>query len=174
MPHEYWLKRGDTRDAPAPETGLFYVQDIRVEGYKAGRPVIVVTSMGIAFADGKDYKIECSSGLSEDFSMITAGYSTIWRKGYPRVTKLWVSNSTPGVMAHVGVSSVPPETFGLPATPWIISIVSDTNWSAIGWIGESRVPQKLVGCDACLVTDTWIYDLGYSDRDGVPAGIIYL
>lgn len=176
LPHPYWIKRGDLRDAPAPESGLFVVQDMRTLDWHAGRPLVEVFSLGIAQQDGKDYKIECSASLSEDLSLASGLYlsPTIWRIGYPRVTKLWVSLTTPSIFAHVGIASVPPDTFGIGGGAWGMSWVSESNWAASGWLGESRVPQKLPGSNACLVTDTWLYDPGYEDRDGVAPGIIYL
>lgn len=176
LPHPYWIKRGDLRDAPAPESGLFVVQDLRTLEWRAGCPLVEVYSLGIAQQDGKDYKIEATGSLSEDLSLASGVYvtpPTIWRYGYPRVTKLWVSLTTPSIYDHVGVPSAPPETFGLPTTTWAMAWVSETDWSAIGWVGESRSLQKLPGSNACLVTDTWLWDPGYPDRDGVAPGIIY-
>lgn len=178
LPHPYWLKKGQVREyqGPGAEQGTFIVQDLRTVDWWAGRPVVEVISKGIAYADGKDYKIECSGGLNEDLSLASGAYlaATIWRLGYPRVTKYWVSLETPAILDHVGVASVPPVTFGLPATPWAIAWVSASSWTAAGWIGESRTPQRLPGSTACLVTDSWLYDLGYPDRDGVVPGIISL
>lgn len=176
LPHPYFIKRGDLRDGPAPESGLFVVQDLAIKGWKAGRPIMEVISLGIAQRDGKDYKIEGSSSLSEDLSLASGLYlsATIWRVGYPRVTKLWVSPTTPALSDHVGVAYAPPETFGYGNGAWEIAWTSASNWTAAGWIGESRNPQQLPGSKACLVTDTWLLDLGYADRDGVPAGVIYL
>lgn len=176
VPNEYWFKRGDIREGSKPENGTFIVQDSRVIAWKAGRPIVEVTSFGIALSDGKDFKLECSSSISEDLSLASGAYlsPTIWRASYPRVTKLWVSLTTPAVFDHVLVASLPPDTFGLPAVTWGIAWVSPTSWTASGWMGESRIPQQLPGSKACLVTDTWVYDPGYADRDGVPAGVIYL
>lgn len=176
VPHPYFLRRGDLRDGPPPESGLFVVQEMPVVEWRAGRPIVEVTSLGIACQDGKDYKIEGSGAINEDLSLASGEYlaATIWRLGYPRVTKTWVSLTTPAISDHVLVASVPPETFGWPATPWSIAWVSGSSWEASGWIGESRVPQQLPGSKACLVTDTWLYDPGYADRDGVVPGVIFL
>jgi hypothetical protein len=176
VPHPYWFKRGDIREGPAPEGGTFVVQDSRVTGYKAGRPIVEVSSIGIALQDGKDYKLEGSGSISEDLSLASgdAGFPTIWRKAYPRVTKLWVSLTTPSIYGHVGIAYAPPETFGISNHSWYMTWVDATDWTASGWMGESRVPQQLPGSKACLVTDTWIYDPGNEDRDGVPGHIIYL
>lgn len=176
LPHEFWIQRGAVREGPGPEGGFFIAQDFRTVEWLGGRPVVEVTSLGIATQGDKDYKIEASDSLSEDLSLASGTYlsPTIWRVGYSRVTKLWVSLTTPALSDHVGVAYTPPETFGLPSGGWNIAWVSATNWEAVGWIGESRTPQKLPGSPACLVTDTWIYDNGYSDRDGIAPGIIYL
>ena len=176
VPHPFWFKRGDVREGPAPEGGTFIVQDSRVVAYKAGRPIVEVTSIGIAMQDGKDFKLECSASLGEDLSLASGGYlsPTIWRLTYPRVTKLWLSLTTPAIFDHVGVASLPPDTFGIGGAPWSMAWVSATDWAASGWMGESRVPQQLPGSKACLTTDTWVYDPGYDDRDGVPPGVIYL
>ena len=176
LPHPYFIRRGDLREAPPPESGLFVVQDFRTVGWRAGKPLVEVISLGICQLDGKDYKLECSGSLSEDLSLSSGDYisPTIWRVGYPRVTKLWVSLTTPAVLSHVGIASVPPDTFGIGGSPWSIAWVSPTSWTASGWVGESRNPQQLPGSKACLVTDTWLYDPGYADRDGVPSGVIYL
>jgi|GEM_PF-3585982 len=179
LPHPYWLRRGAVRDAPGPEQGTFIVQDFRTVEWYGGYPVVEVVSKGIAYADGKDYKLECSGNISEDLSLangdaVTGGTATIWREGYPRVTKLWVSLTPVNIFDHVKVPSVPPDTFGIGGAAWSIAWVSKTNWTASGWIGESRVPQRLPGSTAELVTDTWLFDPGYADRDGVPNGVIYL
>ena len=175
LPHPFFVPRGSVREGPGPEGGTFIVQDHRVVDYKGGRPVVEITSLGIATQDGKDYKIEGSGGLSEDLSLASGLYltPTIWRAGYPRVTKLWVSLTTPAINDHVFVPYTPPETFGLPTGGWSIAWVSATNWAAIGWMGETRSLQKLPGSPACLVSDTWLYDPGYADRDGIAPGIIY-
>lgn len=172
LPHPYFLRRGDLRDGPGPETGLFIVQDFNIVEWRAGRPIVEVTSLGIACQDGKDYKLECTSGVSEDLGL--ASTLTIWRKGYTRVSKLWVSMTTPGVADHVGIAYEPPYTFGLPGGAWSMAYVSEGNWTASGWIGENRTPQQLPGSKASLVTDTWLYDPGNADRDGVAPGVIYL
>lgn len=176
LPHEFWIQRGTLREGPGPEGGLFIVQDFRTVEWWGGRPVVEVTSVGIATQGGKDYKIECSGGLAEDLSLASGLYlsPTIWRLGYPRVTKLWVSLTTPSIYAHVGVPSLPPDTFGIGGGTWSIAWTSATSWTASGWIGESRNPQRLPGSQACLVSDSWLYDLGYEDRDGIAPGIIYL
>jgi len=175
LPHPFFIRRGQERDGPGPEGGRFIVQDIQPAGYKGGRPVVEVTSLGIAFADGKDYKIECSAGLTEDLDLAADAISpTIWRLQYPRVTKLWVSLTTPAIYDHVGIASVPPETFGIGGSAWGMSWVAADNWTASGWIGETRLPQQLPGSKACLVTDTWLYDPGYEDRDHVAPEVIYL
>lgn len=175
LPHPYWLKRGDIRDAPPPESGLFVVQDLRILEWRAGKPIVEIFSLGIATQDGKDYKLECSGSISEDLGLAINPISpTIWRSAYPRVTKLWVSLTTPAIYAHVNVSSMPPDTFGIGGAAWSMAWVAPDNWVANGWIGESRVPQQLPGSKACLVTDTWLYDPGYEDRDGVAPGVIYL
>lgn len=176
LPDELWIQRGAVREGPGPEGGRFIVQDFRTVEWLGGRPVVEVTSLGIASQDGKDYKLEASGSLGEDLSMASGTYlsPTIWRLGYPRVTKLWVSMTTPALYAHIGVPSAPPDTFGLPGNLWNIAWVAADNWTASGWIGESRTLQQLPGSKACLVTDTWLYDLGYDDRDGVAPGIIYL
>jgi hypothetical protein len=172
LPHPYFIPRGSFRDPPGPEGGTFITQDQRILEWKAGRPMVELISLGIANQDGKDYKIDGSASISEDFSLADWSY-TIWRLAYPRVTKLWVSLVTPSLGA-VNLPTVPPETFGLPVTPWGMTYVEPGNWSAGGWIAESRTPQQLPGSKACLVTDTWLYDPGYSDRDGAPRSVIYL
>jgi len=179
LPHYFWLNKGDVRDGPGPEGGTFIVQDINPVDWKAGRPIVEVISYGCAMQDGKEAKWESNASLGEDLSLangegVTGGSATIWRLGYPRVTKLWVSLTPQALGDHVGVHYAPEETFGLPATPWSISWVSADNWNASGWVGESRNPQRLPGCRAELITDTWLYDLGYADRDGVANGVIYL
>lgn len=174
LPHQFWLQRGTVREGPGPEGGTFIVQDFRTVEFWGGRPVVEVTSLGIATQDGKDYKLEASAGISEDFGLAQSPYFTIWRFGYPRVTKLWVSLTPPLLYDHIGVASAPPNTFGLPASAWSMAWVAADNWSAVGWIGETRNLQQLPGSHACLVTDTWLFDNGYTDRDGVPAGLIYL
>jgi hypothetical protein len=176
LPDPYWLRRGTLRDGPGPEQGIFIVQDMRTVEWYAGRPVVEVISRGIASEAGKDYKLECSGSLNEDISLASGVYlsPTLWRLGYPRVTKLWVSLTTPAIYAHVGVASVPPDTFGIGGSGWAMSWIAEDNWLAAGWIGESRTPQQLPGSTACLVTDTWLFDVGYADRDGVVPGVIYL
>lgn len=176
LPHPYLIKRGSVRDAPGPEQGTFIVQDMRTMDWWAGCPVVEVISKGIAFADGKDYKLEASGATSEDLGLANVDTlsPTIWRLGYPRVTKLWVSLTTPAIYDHVRVASVPPDTFGIGSGPWSIAWVAPDNWVAAGWIGETRHLQQLPGSKACLVTDTWLYDPGNADRDGVRAGVIYL
>lgn len=176
LPHPYFLRKGQMRDAPGPEQGTWIIQDIRVVDWWAGCPVCEVESKGIAYADGKDFKLECSGGLSEDLSLAGAGYvtHTIWRLGYPRVTKLWVSPTAVAIFDHVGVASNPPDLFGISSGAWSIAWTSATNWIASGWIGENRVVQKLPGSQACLVQDSWLFDPGYTDRDTVPTGVIYL
>ena len=177
LPHPSFLPRGSVRQGPEPEGGIFIVQDLRTVEWQAGCPIVDVTSLGIAAADAeKAYKLECSGNLSEDLSLASGEYltATIWRIGHPRVTKRWVSPTVPAVFEHVGVASVPPDTFGIGGGPWSIAWVAADNWAASGWMGESRVPVKLPGSDHCLVTDTWLYDPGYADRDGIAPGIIYL
>ncbi len=164
LPHPYFIRKGDVRDGPPPESGIFIVQDINVMDWRAGRPIVEVTSLGIAQRDGKEFKLECTGSIGEDFSLAATG--SIWRKSYPRVTKLWVSLTTPSIAGHVGVPGVPPDTFGLPGGAWSISYVAEENWAASGWMGESMTPQQLPGSDACLITQTWVYDNGYPDRDG--------
>lgn len=174
LPHAYFIRRGDVRDGPPPEAGYFIVQDFNITDWRAGCPIVEVISLGIAHQDGKDYKLECTYGITEDLGLAATTNTTIWRKGYARVTKQWVSLTTPEEDAHVNVPSEPPDTFGLPGGLWGMSYVADDNWAASGWIGENRTSQKLPGADACLVTDTWLYDPGNADRDGVGLGPIYL
>ncbi len=176
LPHEFWIPRGAVRDGPGPEGGIFIAQDFRTIEWWGGRPVVEVISLGIATQGGKDFKLESSCGISEDLSLASGTYlsPTIWRTGYPRVTKLWVSPTTVAIYDHVGLPSVPPETFGIGGAAWSMSWTAADNWSASGWMGESRTPQRLPGSAYCLVTDTWVYDVGYADRDGVAPGIIYL
>jgi hypothetical protein len=180
LPHPTWIRRGMVREGPAPEGGTFIVQDIRPLEWLAGCPVVQVISHGIALqGEGKDYKLEGSGSISEDLSLASGLYltPTIWREGYYRVTKLWVAlnaDSEAPLDAHINVSYLPPSTFGLPTNTWAMAWVSATNWTAYGWRGESRTVQKLPGSPAGLVTDTWLYDPGNDDRDGVSSGIIYL
>lgn len=180
LPHPFWLRRGQLRDGPSPEGGTFIIQDLQTVDYKGGRPIVDVISHGIALqGEGKDYKLEASGGISEDLSLASGLYltPTIWREGYYRVTKLWVAlnaDEEAPLDAHINVSYLPPSTFGLPINTWAIAWVSATNWIAHGWRGESRTVQKLPGSPAGLVTDTWLYDPGNNDRDGVSSGIIYL
>ncbi|MHB1079823.1 MAG: hypothetical protein ACYC67_10490 [Prosthecobacter sp.] len=166
MPDPFFLRRGAIRDytGPGNEQGTFIVQDMRTVDWWAGRPVVEVISQGIAYADGKPYKLECSGGISEDLGL--ASTASIWRKGYPRVTMMWVSLTTPDLTDHIGVPGMPPHLFGLASGNWSMAYVSDSDWVASGWIGENRSLQQLPGSLACLVTDTWIYDPGYLDRDG--------
>lgn len=174
LPHPFFIRRGDLRDGPPPESGLFIVQDFNITEWRAGRPIVEVISYGIATQDGKDYKLECTSGITEDLGLAASTNTTIWRKGYTRVTKQWVSLTTPDVADHVNVPYEPPELFGLPGGAWSMAYVADDNWTAAGWIGENRTPQQLPGSKACLVTDTWLFDPGNADRDGVGLGPIYL
>ena len=174
LPHPYFIRRGDVRDGPPPESGYFIVQDFNITDWRAGCPIVEVISLGIAQRDGKDFKLECTGGISEDLGLASLTTTTIWRTGYTRVTKQWVSLTTPRVQDHVNVASVPPDTFGLPATAWGIAFVAADNWAASGWIGENRSTQQLPGSQAGLTTDTWLYDPGYGDRDGVAPGVIYL
>lgn len=169
LPHPFWLRKGMERDGPGPEGGRFWVQDMNVVEWRAGRPVVEVVSLGLATQDGKDYKLECSATVSEDMTLTVNAPHNLWRTQYVRVSKQWVSPGPVSVLDHVNVPSLPPDTFGLPAATWAMSWIAEDNWNASGWIGESRNPQKLVGCDACLVTDTWLYDPGYMDRDGSGA-----
>ena len=164
LPHAFFIRRGEVRDGPGPEVGTFIVQDFTITDWRAGRPMVEVLSLGIATQDGKDYKLECTGGIGEDFSL--ASSVSIWRKGYPRVTKQWVSLTTPALEDHVHVKYLPPDTFGIGGSEWSMSYVADDNWVASGWIGEHRTLQQLTGSSACLVTDTWLYDPGYADRDG--------
>lgn len=166
LPDPFFIRRGTIRDytGPGNEQGTFIVQDMRTVEWWAGRPVVEVISKGIAYADGKPYKLEFTAGISEDLGL--AATSSIWRKGYPRVTMQWVSLTTPDVENHVHVAYEPPDTFGLPGGAWGMAYVSDSNWAASGWIGENRTTQQLPGSKACLVTDSWLYDPGYNDRDG--------
>lgn len=164
LPHLCWLRKGALREAPGPEQGTFIVQDMRTVEWWAGKPVVEVISKGIATDDGKDYKLEFNAGMSEDLGLASTG--SIWRMGYPRVTKQWVSLTTPAASAHVKNPYEPPDTFGLPGGGWGMAYVSDSNWAASGWIGENRIIQQMPGSQACLVTDTWIFDTGYDDRDG--------
>lgn len=174
LPHPYYIARGATRTGP--EGGTFIVQEMRTVEWRGNRPIVELTSLGIAEVGGKDYKCECSGGLGEDLSLASGIYlsPTIWRVGYYRVTKLWVSLTTPAVGAHVGLNYDPPERFGLPSGGWSIAWAAADNWAAIGWVGETRNVQQLPGSVASLVTDTWLFDPGYLDRDGVAPGIIYL
>jgi len=166
LPHPFWIPRGSLRDGPGPEGGLFVVQDMRVTEWLAGRPVVVLTSVGIAVQGERDYKLECTgAGVGEDLSLMAPSTYTIWRKSYPRVSKLWVSLTTPSVYDHVGVPSVPPFTFGIGGANWSAIYVAENNWSASGWMGEARNITRLPGSTACLVTDSWVYDPG-EDRDG--------
>lgn len=174
LPHAYFIRRGDVRDGPPPESGYFIVQDFNTVEWRAGCPIVEVISLGIACQDGKDYKLECTHGITEDLGLAATTTTTIWRKSYSRVTKQWVSLTTPSVTAHVNVPSEPPDLFGLPSGLWGMSFVAADNWSASGWIGENRTPLQLPGSKACLVTDTWLYDPGNADRDGVGLGPIYL
>lgn len=168
LPHPYFIPRGSLRTGPGPEGGTFIAQDFRIQAWHAGCPLVEVTSLGIATVAGKDYRLEFNAGMSEDLTLASnVSYASVWRLSYPKVTKLWVSLTTPNAYDHVGVPSVPPDTFGIAATPWSLTYVAADNWHAQGWIGESRSPQQLPGSTACLVTDTWLYDPGYDDRDGV-------
>jgi len=164
LPHEFWVPRGSLRDGPAPEGGLFIVQDLRTVDWWAGKPVVEVTSLGIAAQGGKDFKMSGGASVNEDLSLMPVTF-TIWRKTYPRVQKRWVSLTTPAIYDHVNVGSVPPETFGIGGAAWSSVYIAPDNWAASGWMGESREIDKLPGSPACLVTDTWVYDPG-EDRDG--------
>lgn len=177
LPDPYFITCGSTRSGPQPQAGTFIVQDLRTVDWKGGRPIVEITSLGIALSAGKDAKWDISWGISEDLSLASGLYiatPTIWRAGYPRVTKLYVSLTTPDVDAHVGVPDTPAELFGLPSGDWSMAWTAADDWVASGWIGETRVPQRLPGSAACLVTDTWLYDTGMADRDGIAPGIIYL
>lgn len=166
LPHPFWVKKGDVREGPEPEGGSFIVQDLRVVDWRAGKPILEVVSLGVATQAGKDFKVSLgNAGVSEDLSLMVNPTFTIWRKSYPRVTKLWVSMTTPSVYDHAGVGSVPPETFGLGGAAWSSIWLADNNWAASGWMGEDRQIDKLPGSTACLVTDTWVLDPG-EDRDG--------
>jgi len=167
---EFWagsinaIQRGQTRTF---EDGTYIVQDIRVGEYRAGKPMLEVTSLGIA-GGYKDYKIFASGMVAEDTSLAYAT-SDIWRNTNPRVTKLWLSTTVPSIVAHVGIPSVPPILFGYPGDAWsFLPIITDSvvvGWDADGWVGESRTPDLLPGSTYCMVTDVWIYDMGYTDRD---------
>jgi len=174
LPHPYYVARGATRTGP--EGGTFIVQDMRTVEWRGNRPIVEITSLGIAEVGGKAEKWECSGSISEDLSLASGLYltPTIWRAQYPRITKLWVSLTTPDIYDHVGVPDTPAVLFGLPSGDWSMAWTAADNWTASGWIGESRVPQRLPGSTACLVTDTWLLDPGMDDRDGIAPGIIYL
>lgn len=165
LPHDFWLRRGQERDGPGPEGGRFIIQDLKTVDYKAGRPIVEVTSLGIATQDGKDYKVSCNAGVSEDLSLMVPITYTVWRKRYPVVTKLWVSLVPVNIYDHVNVPSLPPDTFGIGGAAWSYAYVSASSWVANGWIGSDRAVDKLPGSSASLITDSWIYDPG-EDRDG--------
>jgi len=165
LPHEFWIPKGSVREGPPPEGGLFIVQDLRTVEWWGGRPVVEVFSLGIATQGGKDFKVSGGASVNEDLSLMVNPTFTIWRKTYPRVLKRWVSLSTPSIYAHVGVPSVPPETFGIGGAAWSSAWIADDNWGASGWMGDDRQLDRLPGSPACLVTDSWIYDPG-EDRDG--------
>ena len=167
LPHPYFIRRGEVRFGPSPEGGSFIVQDFRTVEWYAGKPVVEVLSYGIAAVDGKDYKLEFSGQVGEDLGLMRSSlYRSIWRIGYPRVTKLWVSLEPVNAFDHIGFAGLPPDTFGLPAVAWQSSYVADDNWTASGWMGEGRNVRQLPGATASLITDSWLYDPGYNDRDG--------
>lgn len=166
MPSRNALPRGTARSY---DGGTFYVQDCKVIEYRAGFPVCEVTSYGWANAT-KDAKWSATANVSEDLALLNPEYIfigsqiTVWRWSFPRVIKSYLSATIPSIPAHIGVPMAPDLTFGLAAQPWFISAFG-TGWTASGWVGESRVPDVLPGTDKCLVTDSWIFDPGYLDRN---------
>ena len=161
LPDPGFLAKGTQRPAPAGLSGNFWVQDVRVQDWYAGRPLCEVVSYGLA--NGKPAKWSAQGITSEDTSLIWTA-STIYRAQAPRVTKRWISETQPALFDHVGVYYVPEQTFGLPAVAFHLSGAYPT-WAAAGWIGESRNPDQLAGCTTNLVTDTWLYDMGYDRVD---------
>jgi hypothetical protein len=166
MPSRTALARGAVRSY---DGGTFYVQDLKVVEYRAGFPVMEVVSMGWA-NETKAAKWDATANVAEDLSLLNPEYVflgsqiTVWRWSFPRVIKQYISNAVPSIPAHIGVPSVPDYLFGLPGQQWAIGALG-TGWVASGWVGESRVPSLLPGTEVCLVTDSWIYDPGYLDRN---------
>lgn len=161
LPDPGFLAKGTQRPTPAGLAGKFWVQDVRVMDWHAGRPLAEVVSHGLA--NNKPAKWSAQGIISEDTSLVWTA-STIYRAQAPRVTKRWISEIQPALFEHVGVYYAPEETFGLPATSFNLS-GAYPDWTAIGWLGESRNPDQLVGAKTCLVTDVWIYDVGYDRVD---------
>jgi hypothetical protein len=166
MPSRTALPRGTVRSY---DGGTYYVQESRVVEYRAGYPVMEVTSLGWANAS-KEAKWDATANVAEDLTLLNPEYVfigstiTVWRWSFPRVIKQYLSTSIPSIPAHIGASLVPELTFGLAAQPWFISALGN-GWQAFGWVGESRVPSVLPGTSVCMVTDSWIYDPGYLDRN---------
>lgn len=178
LPHIHWLKRGALRPGPAPEGGTFFVQNIRPLRYIGPTSVIVeVTSLGIATQDGINAKITAEGGSAEDLSL-TAGVAgvspSVYRLMPPRVTVTWCSLTSVSIAAFANAGAVPPDAFGYDPSPYYFIWFSPSAWSAYGWRGESRSVQKLGGCEACLVTDIYMRDMGYLDRGQFVPGIIYV
>lgn len=166
MPSRTALARGAVRSY---DGGTFYVQDLKVIEYRAGFPVMEVVSMGWA-NETKAAKWDATANVAEDLNLLNPEYVflgsqiTVWRWSFPRVIKQYLANAVPSIPSHIGVPSVPDYLFGLPGQQWAISALGN-GWQASGWVGESRVPSLLPGTEKCLVTDSWIYDPGYLDRN---------
>lgn len=167
MPSRNALPRGTVR---LYDGGKYYVQDCKVIDYRGGFPVCEVTSMGWA-NETKEAKWSATGNVAEDLGLLNPEYIfigsiiTIWRQSFPRVIKQYLSDSIPSLPAHIGVPWPPDQTFGLPPQAWYITPYGTNGWYASGWVGESRVPELLPGTSAALITDSWIYDPGYFDRN---------
>ena len=174
LPDPGFLAKGTERPAPAGLAGRFWVQDFRVLDWYAGRPLCEVVSYGLA--NNKPEKWTGQGLVNEDPTLVFGVWATVFRWQMPRVTKRWISLTTPLLTDHVGVAYVPVRTitspsspspavaYGAPEFPWTL-VQAGKEWTATGWIGESRVNEQLVGADACLVTDTWLFDPGYDRTD---------
>lgn len=161
LPDPGWLTKGTQRPAPAGLTGKFFVQDVQITEWVAGYPLATVISHGLA--NNKPAKWEASALINEA-PFVELNFVTAYKFQTPRVTKRWISETKPLLTDFVSLSLVPEETFGFPATAFSLS-QSGQEWTASGWLGENRQIQPLVGCQACMVTDIYAYDMGYDRTD---------
>ncbi len=166
VPQRNLFPKGTPRATEAGVEGVFFVQDEKQIGTRAGRRIIELTSYGIQAEKG--YKADSTAS-----TVVTYGYDNHGSNRHPgkllwpTVTLQWISPTPLNALQRV---AFPQE----PAEPMSMGIWGPYNWetgiwwnpwtstasvgTANGWYIERTEQSKLIGCDYTLITDYYLLD----------------
>lgn len=130
--------KGSARHTEADVTGIYYSQRCDVIGWKAGMPIVQVTSWGLRAGTKTSHSINRNFGMSSTLSANSPGGYLIRGDTYVTTTTLTTAAAS---MAGIPGNGLPTEFFGIS----IVSAPVTGSAATAGWVLARGNAEKFYG-----------------------------